>query len=235
MGKPETSVMVRAKVHADLVDNRCMALTRDGTRCTAHKKAGSDFCPAHTNLSKNQTDREHGRYIGYAGEMDKVYQEGLQDKYLLHLRDEIAILDGRLKDLISQSKTGVNGQAWLMARREFEKLKRAYSSDDPMAISAAVKGMQEAFDAGKFDIDLWKDIERTMEMRRKLVETEQKYLVQSNQVIPYEAVMLMMSAAITALKSSVAKYVASKDLEEVIIIDAQREFDSLIGSGQSKE
>jgi len=234
MANSVTTVMTRAKLHADLVDNRCMALTRDGTRCTGHKKQGSDFCGVHANLAATRVNREDGRYVGYAGELDKVYQESLQDEYLLHLRDEIAVLDARSKDLLAQAKTGVNGQAWLQSRRAFERLKRAIAADDPMVIPGAIRDMQEAFDAAKFDIDLWKDIQSVMEMRRKLVETEQKYLVQTNQVIPFEAVALMMSAAITALKASVGKYVASKDLEEVIIVDAQREFDTLVGIGQDK-
>lgn len=225
-----TALLTRATLHSDLVETRCMALTRDGVRCRAHKVPNSDFCAIHANLASVTVDREHGRFIGYAGDLESNYQSSLQDKYLLHLRDEISILDARIKDLLPQARTGVNAAAWLVARKAHDRLTNAIATDDALGVKPALVEMQQAFNASRHDLDLWVDIERTMELRRKLTETEQKYLTQSNQMIPTETTMSLLSALITAIKRSVKKYVDSVELEEAIIADAQREYESLIGS-----
>ena len=96
------ALLTRATLHSDLVDNRCIGLTRDGVRCRSRKTPNSEYCASHAHLAAVRTDKEHGRYIGYAGELENAYQDSLQDKYLLHLRDEIALLDARIKDLVAQ-------------------------------------------------------------------------------------------------------------------------------------
>ena len=119
--------------------------------------------------------------------------------------------------------------AWHTARKGHERFVQAMRNDDAVQVNAAVKEMEAAFNASRHDLELWEDIERTMELRRKLTETEQKYLAQTNQVIPTETAMALLSALITAIKKSVKKYVDSTELEEAIIADAQREYESLIG------
>lgn len=230
MANTEIMLVNRAKLQSDIADIRCMGVTRDGTRCRQHKVKGSEFCTQHANLEMVRVPEERGRYAGRVGDMDKDYQEAMQDKFLLHLRDEISVLDARTKDLLSQAKTGVNADAWAKAQAAFAAMKRAIAKDDAAGTSAAIRAMNEAFTAARLDLDLWRDIERTMELRRKLVETEQKYLIQTNQMIPSETVIVLLSSLITAMKASVRKYVASKELEEAIILDAQREYESIVGN-----
>jgi len=227
-------IIQRAQLHSDLVDTRCMALNRDGTRCRGKKVTGMDFCAAHSNINMIRIERgEEGRYVGYAGDLEKNYQGALQDKYLLHLRDEIAILDARTKDLLKQARTGVNEATWKIVIKQFEILEGAMRADDPMTATKTMHTMKEAITAARLDIDLWHNIERLLETRRRLVETEQKYLVQSNQMISTEAAMVMLSSVITAVKKAVKKYVANPELEEASVADAGREYESIVGSRQN--
>lgn len=228
------SPLVGARIVAkhDANDGRCHGTTRSGTRCRQHVVEGSKYCRAHVPAIEvtYESEEEKGRYSGYAGALENSYQNALQDRYLLHLRDEIAILDARLKDLLKQAKEGVNSEAWKKFVTQYRILKNALKKNDFKALNAILEVMDEAMEEGRRENDLWIDIQSAMEQRRRLVETEQKYLAQSNQMIPIESAIALLSAVISSMRNSLKKYVANHEIEQTIVIDAQREYERLIGA-----
>lgn len=194
---------------------------------------GSGYCAVHAPQIESASSadmQEQGRYTGYAGGLEAQYQSALQDRYLLHLRDEIAILDARVKDLLTQAKTGVNAATWKKVSEQWRQFRRAMAADDVKAINALIATIEQSFEEGRRDADLWVDIQSLMEQRRRLVETEQKYLHNTNQMITAEAALVLLSGMITAMKASVRKYVPNSEVTEAIVVDAQREYERLIGA-----
>lgn len=231
MVRKPTTIIEKANKHSEAMDFRCHGVTRSGNRCRHLSIAGSRYCQIHTPaIETEHSDDERGRYTGYVGALEEKYQSALQDRYLLHVRDEIAILDARLKDLLKQAKEGVNAAAWKKFSAQYKVLKSSLENKNFSALESILKTMDDAMEEGRRENELWADIQGTMEQRRKLVETEQKYLSQTNQMIPLEAAIVLLSGTITAIKNSLKKYVADRQIEETIVLDAQREYERLIGA-----
>ena len=233
MATERPTLIQKATQHSNrLTDDRCHGITRAGSRCRHQAISNSMFCGIHARDVEPADDHsaEQGRYTGYVGVLESKYQDALQDRYLLHLRDEIAILDARLKDLLPQVKEGANAAAWKKVTAQYRLLKTAFKKEDMGSVHALLDTLDEAMAEGKREIDLWFDIQATMEQRRKLVETEQKYLAQTNQMIPLESAIVLLSGTISAIKNSLKKYVANHEVEETIVLDAQREYERLIGA-----
>lgn len=218
--------------HNDSDDLRCRGITRAGTRCRQQALSGSHYCSYHAPAIETvaEVNEDKGRYSGYAGGLESNYQAALQDRYLLHLRDEIAILDARVKDLLRQTQDGVNAAAWKKFTNQYRILKNALKNNDFKALNAILETMDEGMEEGRRENDLWTDIQSAMEQRRRLVETEQKYLTQTNQMIPIESAITLLSAIITSMRNSLKKYVANHEIEQVIVVDAQREYERIIGA-----
>lgn len=214
------------------MDLRCHGLTRSGTRCKSPAVQGSKYCLAHAPSieTAGESENERGRYTGYVGALEEKYQSALQDRYLLHVRDEIAILDARLKDLLKQAKEGINAASWKKFSAQYRILKTSIETKNFSALQSILATMDQAMEEGRRETELWTDIQSVMEQRRKLVETEQKYLSQTNQMIPLESAIILLSGTITAIKNSLKKYVADREIEETIVLDAQREYERLIGA-----
>ena len=66
--------------------------------------------------------------------------------------------------------------------------------------------MDEAIKAGRNTDQVWRDIERTIEQRRKLVGTEAKRLSDMGQVIVAERAMVMVYALIEIVTSQLMVY-----------------------------
>ena len=129
------------------------------------------------------------------------YQAARQDSELLALRDDIALLDARLEDLLAKVDTGETGETWkalLETVHEFEKIERALASCDNEKKKAGFKaGREEAIrtiivlcQEGMADYAAWNAVRGVLEQRRKTSETEQKRLVSMQQMITAEQAML---------------------------------------------
>lgn len=218
-------------------DGRCHGTTRSGTRCANPSTEGTPFCGWHRRPAAIAARHEAaGRYaIGMPSSMVPEYQTALQDRYLLHLRDEVAVITTRINQLLAQTEEGVNAKAWKETKQLWDRLTKAHRKDDQEAMDEVMVRLAEVIETGKRDSDIWLDVERLFEQRRKLVETEQKYLRSAGQTLTIEAAMVLLAAAINALKESVRKYVGSREVQEAIIVDAQFEYNRLIGSVGSGE
>lgn len=216
---------------------RCSALTRAGTRCTRSAVPGYQYCGAHLRSAEEAMRIEDsGRYGGsLSGKRADAYKSALQDHYLLHLRDEIAVLTARINDLLEQTEEGVNAKTWKETQQLWARFARAYRRDDRDAMDEMVVRLTELIETGKRDSDIWTDVERLFEQRRKLVETEQRHLNSTGQTMTAEAALVMIAAAINALKESVKKYVANRELQQAIIVDAQYEYAKVVGAIGSGE
>lgn len=223
--------------YVDIDDGRCAGVTRAGTRCSRPSTEGTRYCTIHRRpaLIANRHE-DAGRYTtGLPAAMVAEYQTALQDRYLLHLRDEIAVITTRINHLLTQTDVAVNARAWKEIKLLWERLKRASRKGDQDAVDEAMVQLTELIETGKRESDIWIDIERLFEQRRKLVETEQKYLRTAGQTLTIEAAMVLLAAAINAIKESVKKYVGSREVQEAIIVDAQYEYTKLIGAVSNGE
>ncbi len=131
------------------------------------------------------------------------YETSLKDEELLALRDEIALLDARLNDLLTTLKVGAARKLWDILRGHYEDLRAAMGRRDTDAAGLALRALGAAIDTGSTESESWAEIYSLIDQRRRLAESEGKRLVQMQQVITTEQALVLLSRIQQAIVENV--------------------------------
>ena len=127
---------------------------------------------------------KHGRYSKYLPDrMVGRYDEARVDGELLALRDEIALVDVRLTDLLGRLETGETATKWARLQAAYGDLKAAQGEQDAASAAQALREMGSIIEGGGGEDIIWDDVIALLDQRRKLVESERKRLVEMRQMI----------------------------------------------------
>jgi len=168
-------------------DRHCkIPVAHKGDRCRFHggKSPKGIASPhfKHGRLSKYMPDKLAARY-----------DEALSDDDLMALRNEIALLDARLAELLETIHTGESGPAWGQLRDLHKDMKDALVQGDPQTIAERLKDMDELIDIGVRRGAMWQEIYDVAERMGRLKQTEHKRLQAMHQMITVERAMAMVA------------------------------------------
>lgn len=184
----------------------CGAKTRAGGTCKA-KAMANGRCRVHGGKSLGGLAApgfKNGRYSKYLpARLADKYRESMEDPDLLELRSEIAVLDGRMAELMSRIDTGESGPAWGVIQSALGRMTQARSEGDRNKEDQAFRELRGAVERGMTDYAIWSEIATITEQRRKLVETERRRLVDMQQVITSERAMLLIGAVVDIIRRNV--------------------------------
>jgi hypothetical protein len=136
--------------------------------------------------------------------MQESYLASVSDKELLALRHEISVVDARINDLFQRVDIGESGHLWLRSKEVLVQLRKALVSQDSKKVSEAIIELDELIRRGSTDYGAWNEIENTIELRRRLVETERKRLVDMQQMITAEQAAAYLRAITLAVRENVS-------------------------------
>lgn len=180
---------------------------RTGVHCKA-RAMSNGYCYHHGGATPTGLALPHtktGRYSKHLPtRLLATYEAGLADANLLELKDQVSLIDARLVEQISGLDTEVNANSWRKLAAAFGDLRSSMRANDPQKIGKALGELGSLIDSGKRDADAWQDIYTTVELRRKLSETERKALLQAEQSITAEQAMLMIAAITDVIRQNVA-------------------------------
>lgn len=210
---------------------RCGAKKRNGEPCPAYPVKGSTRCRMHggttpRGLALPQTT--NGRYSrSLPARMAGRYAEAVRDTELLTLREDIALLDARLQDVLSRVDTGESGAAWSKVQDAYLDLRKARASADAGKMAEALTALGLAIEAGTADYAAWEDVRSLLDQRRRLVESERKRLVEMQQTLTVEKAMLLVGAIAGIVRSHVSDtailQAISSDLDRLLYSGAEQE------------
>lgn len=193
-------------------------VSREGERCRNHGGASLKGIASPTI--------KHGRYSKYLPDaLADRYREARSDPELLSLRDDVALVDTRLTELVQKLDTGENRDLWSALQATYQTLTRARAEGKTRDMAQALIAMGGLIESGAEQGVLWDEIGRVLEQRRKLVESEHKRLVEMRQMITVERAMIL----VTALVNAVAKRVSDRTTINAIAAD----FREIVGEGDS--
>lgn len=223
---------------------KCGAKTRAGGKC-GNLPMSNGRCYLHGGkslkglASPSLVTGRHSKYLK-GGVLDR-YQEALTDKDLLALKDDIALIDARIGELLGAigdgktnleaftqiqdsygaiiealnaipalSLTGENdtqntfnlNTQWRRGRKETKKK----ALDERTAINQAVEALAEMGNqlvAIGDQAEAWNQIQGLVEQRRRLVESERKWMIENQQIITAEKAMLLIAAIADVIRSNV--------------------------------
>jgi predicted transcriptional regulator len=160
-----------------------------------------------------------GRYSKYLPQrLLERYTEASTDAELLALREEVALVDARLADLLSRVDTGESGALWGALNKAWADVEVARDTDDGLGLTLALALVSQYIKRGQADYAAWQSIGHVIEQRRKLVESERKRLVEMQQMVTSEQAMLIVAV----LADTVRKHVHDPDALRAISADITR-------------
>lgn len=137
-----------------------------------------------------------GRYSKYIpARLLKRYAEGESDSTLMDLRDEIALTDTRISDLLGRADLGDSVELW-------ERLRTQLARHDAGDTSAHAE-CKRLVEKGIADHHTWDALPPLIEQRRKLVESEAKRLKDMRLMITAEQVMTFVATLSAIVKAHV--------------------------------
>ena len=122
------------------------------------------------------------------------YAEAQHDPALLEMREDVALLDARLADLLGRVDTGESGAIWRNLQAARMEVLAAKKADDRIAQAIALNKLMDLISQGHTDYRAWGEVGSVLEQRRKLVESERKRLVEAQQTLTVEKAMLLIGA-----------------------------------------
>ena len=207
---------------------RCTAKSKQsGQQCKRHAVVGGTKCYMHGGASLAgiaSPTFKHGRYSKSLPErLAARYAEAQDDPRLLELRDEVALIDTRLAELLTHLDSGESAKRWQAVNGAYADLRDATARSDSAAFKAAMAAMGEALAAGAADHDIWTEIVTLTDQRRKLVESESKRLQTMQQMITSQQAMVLLAAVVDTIRKHIQDRTVlaaiSQDIRTLTAID----------------
>jgi hypothetical protein len=200
---------------------------RSGAQCKNEAGPGREDCHIHggktpRGLALPQTT--HGRYSKHLPtRMAARYQEAQADPELLVLRDEIALLDSRLSDVLSRVDSGESGATWAEVGKTWEAFLAQRASGDVPKMREALEAHAAAIKQGRADYAAWAEIGQLLDRRARFVESERRRYVEMQQMVSVEQAMLFLGAVTDAIRRHVSDRdtLAALGRELELLADAQ--------------
>lgn len=186
----------------------CSAISkRTGQPCKARAVKGRDVCYHHGGKSLEGAalpQFKHGRYARSLPErLAERYHEAASDPELLSLREDVALLDTRLSQLIGRAESGESTEAWKRVQKALKDLRKAEAGGKQDRKKEARFALEDAIESGGTDLEVWTEIGAHLERRRKLTESERKRLVDMEQMVRADQAMSFVAALVASVRKHV--------------------------------
>jgi hypothetical protein len=173
----------------------CGAKKKDGTPCQ-RRSMPNGRCYFHGGKSLRgiaSASYKTGKYSKYMPQrLLQQYELARDDPELLELRDDLALLDSRIGDILKRVDTGESGAIWKTLKAIQIDLLYARSIDDSIGMSKALNGLVECINRGHSDYLAWDELGKLLDQRRRFVESERKRLIELQQVITTERALMLV-------------------------------------------
>lgn len=171
----------------------CGAKTREGGECQTPPMANGR-CRMHGGLSPAGVASgrfKTGKFSRYLPErLLERYQEAQSDATLLELRDEIALVDTRLLDLLQRVDTGESGAIWKKLQQLWKDYRDEEGSDRATDLLLEIG---RTIAEGAADYAAWDDVGKQVNQRKALTESQRKREVELQQGITAEKAMILIA------------------------------------------
>jgi hypothetical protein len=180
----------------------CGAKTREGTPCQ-NPTMKNGRCRMHGGASLRGTDLpqfKHGRYSkSVPDRLVARYEEALSDEERHDLRDEIALSEAKVADLLSKMDSGESDSGWIYLKGLADRMRRAKEGERASLLSEILRTIRE----GAGESLAWQDTERWMARKQRLVEGDLRVAQVKQEMVSAEEVMALVAALVDAVRRHV--------------------------------
>lgn len=199
---------------------QCEAKSKQsGERCKRSAVPGRSVCTIHGGKSLAGVAApsiRHGRYSRHLPErLLERYTDAANDPELLSIREDVALLESRLAELLERVDAGGTTDLWVELEDAWDSYQRKRGSKDA---DTARHEVDRIIKLGGRDALAWSEIVAVIEQKRKLSESERKRLVDMQQLVTTNEAMLFVAAIVDAVR----RHVSDRDTLAAISADIAR-------------
>jgi hypothetical protein len=151
------------------------------------------------------------------------YAEAQADGELLALRDDIALVDTRVGELVQRIDAQESDTLWHRLRETWAEVDAARRTGDQPGLMLALTATGQMIRDGAEEQETWQEILVALDQRRKLVESERKRLVEMQQVITTERAMALLGVLVGIIKTHVSDrdvlQAISQDIGKLVVLE----------------
>lgn len=173
---------------------QCLGLAMVSIRPDFDKCKG---CGGKAKRGQESPRYKDGRSSRYKPKLPN-YPAYLDDPDYLTLIDEIALVTGRLDELIETIEVGESARLWGEVRKEFQGLKKAIAKGDSIDATEKMNSLDYLILQGSKEWAKWAEITNNLEVRRKLVETERKRIESADASLRMNQAILLFDSMVAA-------------------------------------
>jgi hypothetical protein len=133
--------------------------------------------------------------------MTERYQQALTDPELLAMRDEVALLDSRLADVLGRVDSGESGKAWALLKSLFADYRKAKDGGEKTTLLLEI---ESTIKDGLDDYAAWEEVRSLVDQRSRIVGSERQRLVQLQQMVTVDQAMTLLAAVADTVRSTSA-------------------------------
>ncbi len=186
---------------------KCSAHKSNGDPCKAYAVKGKKVCRTHGGKTPHGAASPHfktGRYSKYLPEnMLPAYEDAKADKQQFSLGGDIELLDAFIRSKLNNLDFSESSQHWAAILKCIIKARKAYKNSDIGELESQLDDMEAIADKRRLHYATEQEVVAQLEQRRKLVESEQKMMLQDQRAIPIEQAMLLMSAVLESINRNI--------------------------------
>lgn len=131
------------------------------------------------------------------------YEEAIQDPELMSLETDIAMVQMRMNDLLTQLDEGGAGKIMFEVDDALKSFKDANEDGDHKAMKESWRRLEEAIERGKGEAGTWAELYAMRDQKRKLTLAEAKRLQTMDQLIKVTQVNLLIAALLDSVRKNV--------------------------------
>jgi hypothetical protein len=195
----------------------CLVAPMPNGRCRIH--GGTSLVGI---ASPSFKDGRHSKYL--PARLLERYEASQRDGDLLAMRDEIALLDARLSDLLERADSGDSGAAWQRLQGLWRDFARFRATGDVKQMTYTLELIGQGITGGVADHAIWGEIGQLMDRRARLVEGERRRLELTQQTLTVEEAMGMLRTVIDVIQRNVTDRAVlariASELASLVTLDA---------------
>ncbi len=191
---------------------------RSHRRCRRSAAPGRSVCDKHGGKSLSgiaHPNWKHGRYSQALprGLMAK-YVQAQEDPRWLSLRDELALTDARILDVLERLGAGETSERWLAVIAAYEELEGARPSKDTGKMADALRRLGDAIRAGRDDLAGSSDLTAQIVLRQRLVEAQSRMMRDLHHMLGIDHVFALIDALAALVREHVKDPAAVRAIQE---------------------
>jgi hypothetical protein len=201
---------------------QCKAFSRrNQQQCRNHAMKGLQVCRMHGGktprgpASANYKDGRHSRFL--PSRMFAAYRAAGLNPELMSLRQDLALIDARMIDVLKRVDTGEAGSVWIELQAAWARLGREQARGNVETYKLVYDDVGRLVTKGVGDTAAWREIGELIDQRRKLVESEQRRLTLAHEMISRDQAMALLGQVVDILR----RRIPDRDILNAIALDVQ--------------